>query len=347
MPGETTISDTRARKALGLWGDREEHFGGSMSTVCGDPLGHVVVFGFGAQGRAQALNLHDSGVRVSVALREGSPRREEVLASHLPCLDLEAAARAADLAAVLVPDEAHAALYSEILAPALRRGAALVFAHGYSVHYGRIRPRPDLDVVLVAPMGIGPQVRARFLAGSGVPALVAVAQDGSGEAMRRARRYAEALGSGRRAILETTFAEETETDLFAEQAVICGGLTHLIAAGFETLVEAGYRPEIAYFCCLEELKLIADLVYERGLEGMRRSISTTALYGDYTRGPRVIGEEVRAVLRAVLGEIRSGRFDQELAREAAAGWPTLQAARERAARHPLEEVGRRLRGEDS
>ncbi len=316
-----------------------------MPSVPHDPLGHVVVFGYGAQGSAQALNLHDTGVRVSVALRPHSLRRDVVLAAGLPCVGLEEGARAADLAAVLVPDEAHAALYREVLEPHLRPGSALLFAHGYSVHYRRIEPRPDLDVILVAPMGIGPQVRARFLARSGVPALLAVARDASGQAGLRARRYAEALGCGRRAILDTTFAEETETDLFAEQAVICGGLTHLIEAGFDTLVGAGYRPEIAYFCCLEELKLIADLVYERGLEGMRRSISTTALYGDYTRGPRVVGEESRTAMRAVLEDIQSGRFDRELAREDAAGWPTLHDARARAGRHPIEEVGRALRGE--
>jgi ketol-acid reductoisomerase len=214
------------------------------------------------------------------------------------------------------------------------------------VHYRKIEPRADLDVLLVAPMGIGPQVRARFLAGSGVPALLAVGRDASGTAASRARRYAEALGCGRRTILETTFAEETETDLFAEQAVICGGLTHLITAGFETLVEAGYRPEIAYFCCLEELKLIADLVYERGIEGMRRSISTTALYGDYTRGPRVVGEESRRAMRAILEEIQNGSFASELTREEAAGWPSLRDARSRAARHPLEVVGRVLRGDE-
>jgi ketol-acid reductoisomerase len=317
-----------------------------MPSVPHDSLGRVVVFGYGAQGSAQALNLHDAGVDVSVALRPESPRREAVRAAGLACVGLEEGARAADLAALLVPDEVHADLYRTVLAPLLRPGAALVFAHGYSVHYRRIAPRDDLDVVLVAPMGIGPQVRARFLAGSGVPALLAVARDASGRAAERARRYAEALGCGRRTILETSFAEETETDLFAEQAVICGGLTRLITTGFETLVEAGYRPEIAYFCCLEELKLIADLVYERGLEGMRRSISTTALYGDYTRGPRVVGEESRRAMRAVLEEIRDGTFDRELAREAAVGWPTVRDARARAERHPIERVRRTLREDD-
>lgn len=309
-------------------------------------LGRVVVFGYGSQGRAQALNLRDSNVDVSVSLRQDSPHRHDVHADGLPCLDLEEGAARADLAALLVPDAAQPALYREILSTRLRPGTALVFAHGYSIHYRTIQPRPDLDVLLVAPMGIGPQVRARYLAGSGVPALVAVGQDFTGRARARAWSYAESFGAGRRAIIETTFAEETETDLFAEQAVICGGLTQLIRAGFDTLVTAGYQPEIAYFCCLEELKLIADLLYEHGIDGMRRSISTTALYGDLTRGPRVVGEATRRAMRGILEEIRDGRFARELAREEAAGWPTLEQARHEAGHHPLEIVGRRLREGD-
>lgn len=303
----------------------------------------VAVLGFGAQGRAQALNLRDSGVSVTVGLRAGSPRRAECAAAGLEVRDPAAAATDCDLCVMLVPDEAQPGLYRDTLATALRPGAALVFAHGYNIHFRRLQPRADLDVIMVAPLGIGEQVRRQFELGRGVPALVAVHQDASGRAMALAGAYAAANGHARAAVFETSFAEETETDLFAEQAVLCGGLGQLILAAFETLTEAGYPEELAYFCCLHEVKLIADLVQSRGLAGMRRSISSTAAYGDATRGPRVIGPESRAELRALLGEIRDGRFAAELDAEMAAGAPTLAAWREAAAGHPLESVGARLR----
>jgi ketol-acid reductoisomerase len=303
----------------------------------------VVVLGFGAQGRAHALNLRDSGVQVLVGLRDGSPHRGECLRQGLETAAPEAAARRADICAMLVPDEVQPGLYNDVLAHALRPGAALLFAHGYNIHYARLAPRPDLDVVMVAPLGIGEQVRSQYERGRGVPALLAVHQDASGRAHALAGAYASANGHARAAVFETSFAAETETDLFAEQAVLCGGLGELITAAFETLTEAGYPEELAYFCCLHEVKLIADLVQSRGLAGMRRSISSTAAFGDATRGPRVIGAESRAELRALLDEIRDGRFAAELDAEMAAGGPRLAAWRTAAAAHPIERVGERLR----
>ncbi len=303
----------------------------------------VAVMGFGAQGRAQALNLRDSGVPVQVALRPGSASRAACRREGLEVVDPLEAARTADVCVMLVPDEAQPALYGEVLAEALRPGAALLFAHGYNIHYGRIRPRADLDVLMVAPLGIGEQVRRQYELGRGVPALLAVHQDASGEAAAVAGAYAAADGHARAAVFQTSFAEETETDLFAEQAVLCGGLGQLITAAFETLTEAGYPEEVAYFCCLHEVKLIADLVQSRGIAGMRRSISSTAAYGDATRGPRVIGPQSRGAMREMLAEIRDGRFAAELDREMAAGAPTLARWRAAAETHPLEAVGERVR----
>ena len=303
----------------------------------------VVVFGYGAQGRAHALNLKDSGVDVTVALRAGSAHRAPAARDGVPVLDLVAAAQRADLAMLLVPDEVQPALYAGVLAPHLPARAALLFAHGYNIHYARIAPRPDLDVLLVAPKGIGDQVRATYAAGHGVPGLVAVQQDGSGRALARALGYARAVGHGRAVVLETTFGDETETDLFGEQAVLCGGITALAAAGFDTLVDAGYPAELAYFECLHEIKLIADLMYARGIAGMRESISTTAAFGDCTRGPRLVDAGVRETMRAVLDEIRSGAFARELAAEVEAGYPALTQAQADARRHAIEEVGRALR----
>jgi ketol-acid reductoisomerase len=303
----------------------------------------VAVLGFGAQGRAQALNLRDSGVELVVGLRPGSRHHDACAAAGLRTLPPAEAAAACDLCAMLVPDEAQPGLYREVLEAALRPGAALLFAHGYNIHYGRIMPRADLDVVLVAPLGIGEQVRRQYELGRGVPALLAVHQDASGAAAAVAGGYACANGHARAAVFETSFAEETETDLFAEQAVLCGGLGQLITAAFETLTEAGYPEELAYFCCLHEVKLIADLVQSRGLAGMRRSISSTAAFGDATRGPRVIGSGSRAALRALLAEIREGRFAAELDAEMAAGAPTLRAWKAAAETHRIEAVGRRIR----
>jgi ketol-acid reductoisomerase len=303
----------------------------------------VAVLGFGSQGRAQALNLRDSGIAVTVGLRTGSRHRAACAAEGLGVLEPEQAAARCDVCVMLVPDEVQPKLYGEVLAKALRPGSALLFAHGYNIHFKRLAPRADLDVVMVAPLGIGEQVRRQYELGRGVPALLAVYQDATGRAPALAGAYAAANGHARAAVFETSFAEETETDLFAEQAVLCGGLGQLITGAFETLTEAGYPEELAYFCCLHEVKLIADLVQSRGLAGMRRSISSTALYGDATRGPRVIGPESRDAMRALLAEIRDGRFSAELQGEMAAGAPKLAAWRAEAEAHPLEAVGRRIR----
>ena len=312
-----------------------------------DPAGlagrRVAVLGFGSQGRAHALNLRDSGIDVVVALRPGSPGRPDCEARGLPVATPEEAARDRDVFAMLVPDEAQPGLYESVLHPHAPPGAALVFAHGYNVHYGRIRPRADLDGIMVAPLGIGEQVRSQYALGRGVPARLAVHRDATGRARALGLAYAAANGHGRAAVFETTFAQETETDLFAEQAVLCGGLNHLVTAAFDTLVEAGYPEELAYFCCLHEVQLIADLVQRRGIAGMQRSISSTAAYGDYTRGPRVVGEPARQAMREMLAEIRDGRFAAELEREMRSGAPTLAEGRGRAEAHRIEAVGRRLR----
>jgi ketol-acid reductoisomerase len=302
----------------------------------------VAVLGFGAQGQAQAQNLRDSGVDVVVGLRPGSASAPRARALGLNPVELDAAL-SADVLVMLVPDAAQPALYAGHIAPRARAGTTLVFAHGFNLLYGGLALRADLDVVLVAPLGIGDQVRDTYARGGGVPGLVAVHQDASGRARASALAYARAQGHGRAGIIETSVREETETDLFAEQAVLCGGLTHLIAAAFDTLVEAGYAPEVAYFCCLHEVKLIADLVQRRGIAGMRESISLTAEFGDYTRGPRVIGAATRAELQAMLAEVRSGAFALELAAEVAAGAPTVQRERARARDALIEQVGARLR----
>ncbi|HET7922659.1 MAG TPA: ketol-acid reductoisomerase [Gammaproteobacteria bacterium] len=303
----------------------------------------VAVLGFGAQGRAQAQNLRDSGVAVTVGLRAESASRPAAEAAALPVASPADAVAGADVVVMLVPDEVQPAVYAETVAPALKPGAALVFAHGFNIHYRRIVPRTDLDVVMVAPNGIGEQVREQYRAGHGVPGLIAVHQDASGGARALALSYAWAQGHGRAGIIESGFREETETDLFAEQAVLCGGLTHLIESGFETLTEAGYTPELAYFCCLHEVKLMADMIYQRGIAGMRESISATAEFGDYTRGPRVIGTETRAAMRALLDEIRRGEFAAELAHEIAAGKPVIRAGRATARAALIERVGAALR----
>ncbi|MEX0900377.1 MAG: ketol-acid reductoisomerase [Gammaproteobacteria bacterium] len=303
----------------------------------------VIVFGYGAQGRAHAQNLRDSGVDVAVGLRESSQRRARAADDDIAVVGIADGAAQADLAVLLVPDEVQPELYDVSLAPKLKKGAALLFAHGYNIHYARIMPRADLDVLLVAPKGIGDQVRATYAAGHGVPGLVAVQQDASGVALERALGYARAVGHGRAVVLETTFADETETDLFGEQAVLCGGITALANAGFDTLVDAGYPAELAYFECLHEIKLIADLMYARGIAGMRESISSTAAFGDCTRGPRLIDASVRASMRLILEEIRSGAFARELAAEVDAGYPALGKAQATARADAIEAVGAALR----
>lgn len=303
----------------------------------------VAVLGYGSQGRAQALNLRDSGIPVVVGLRSESGHREQATADGLKVLEPVAAVREVDLVAMLVPDETQPEVYAHIVLPNLRRGGGLVFAHGFNIHYGHIQPRADLDVMLVAPSGIGEQVRELYRQGHGTAAFVAVGNDASGAARPRALAYARALGAGRVAVIETTFAEEVETDLFAEQAVLVGGLTALIEAGFDTLVDAGYQPEIAYFSCVEEVKLMADMIYHQGLASLGRSISSTAAFGGLEVGPSVVGGPAREAMRAALDRIRSGEFARALERETAAGSPCLEAALERARERPIEKVRTRLR----
>jgi ketol-acid reductoisomerase len=305
--------------------------------------GKVAVLGYGAQGHAHALNLRDSGVEVEVGLREGSPSRAAAEDAGLSVDTVAGAVRDAQLVSVLLPDQVQPSVYEEEVAPTLSPGAALLFAHGFNVHYGRIAPPAGHDVLMVAPKGPGHIVRRLFEEGFGTPALVAVAQDASGGAFDLGLAYAAGIGATRAGVIETTFAEETETDLFGEQAVLCGGVTELIRAGFETLVDAGYQPEAAYYECLHELKLIVDLIWEGGLAGMRYSISDTAEFGDLTRGPMVVDEHVRERMRELLADIRSGAFAREWIAEMEAGEPRLKALREQAAAQPLEQVGRELR----
>ncbi len=303
----------------------------------------VAVLGYGSQGHAHAQNLHDSGIKVVVGLRKGSKSWERVKADGLePALIEEAVARA-DLIAFMTPDTEMPTMYRESVAPHLREGQALLFAHGFNIHYRQIVPPPTVDVVMVAPKGPGNLVRQMYVEGKGVPALVAVHQDYTGNAKQIALAYAKALGATRAGVIETTFAEETETDLFGEQCVLCGGVTELIRAGFETLVNAGYQPEVAYFECLHELKLIVDLIYSQGITGMRKWISDTAKYGDVTRGRRVINESVRQAMREILEEIQSGQFAREWILENQAGRPVFYAELERQSKHLIERVGETLR----
>jgi ketol-acid reductoisomerase len=305
----------------------------------------VVVVGYGSQGHAHALNLKDSGVKeVRVALRPGSASAKKAEAAGLTVMTPAEAAKWADLVMVLTPDELQADLYRNDLGPNMKQGAALAFAHGLNIHFKLIEPRPDLDIIMIAPKGPGHTVRSEFARGGGVPCLVAVHQNPSGNALELALSYASAIGGGRSGIIETNFREECETDLFGEQVVLCGGLTALIQAGFETLVEAGYAPEMAYFECLHEVKLIVDLIYEGGIANMRYSISNTAEYGDYTRGPRIVTEETKKEMKRILDDIQSGRFARDWVQECQAGQPSFKATRRRAAEHPIEEIGEKLRG---
>src|SRR5437588_7328665 len=305
--------------------------------------GKVVVIGYGSQGHAHALNLRDSGVDVEVGLREGSPSWARAEADGLSVRTVGEAVEGAQLVAILLPDQVQPAVWRDGIEPNLTPGAAVLFAHGCNVHYGRIAPATGHDVIMVAPKGPGHIVRRIFEQGYGTPALVAVAQDASGGALDLALAYAHAIGATRAGVIETTFLEETETDLFGEQAVLCGGVTELVRLGFETLVEAGYQPEIAYYECLHELKLIVDLMYEGGLAGMRYSVSDTAEYGDYTRGPRVVDERTQEEMRRILGEIRSGEFAKEWVLEARAGYPKFEALRAAGREQLIEEVGEGLR----
>ncbi|MCP5365142.1 MAG: ketol-acid reductoisomerase [Hyphomicrobiales bacterium] len=304
----------------------------------------VAVIGYGSQGHAHALNLRDSGVKeVAVSLRPDSASVKKAQAEGLTVMNPADVGAWADVIMVLTPDELQAKLYADHLASQMKEGAALAFAHGLNIHFRLIEPRPDLDVFMVAPKGPGHTVRSEYLRGAGVPSLVAVGQNASGNALEVALSYASALGAGRSGIIETTFREECETDLFGEQSVLCGGLTSLILAGYETLTEAGYAPEMAYFECLHEVKLIVDLIYEGGIANMRYSISNTAEYGDYTSGPRLIDASVKERMKSVLDDIQTGRFTKDWMLENAAGQPSFKALRRRAAEHPIEEVGERLR----
>jgi ketol-acid reductoisomerase len=305
--------------------------------------GKVAVLGYGSQGHAHALNLRDSGVEVEVGLRAGSQSWGAAEAAGLPVATVPEAVRGADVVVFLLPDGAQPRVFRDEVAPTLEPGAALLFAHGFNVHYGRIAPPAGHDVVMVAPKGPGHVVRRLFEEGLGTPALVAVAQDASGRAFELALAYGAAIGAGRAGMLETTFEEETETDLFGEQAVLCGGVTELVRAGFETLVEAGYQPEIAYYECVHELKLIVDLIWEGGFAYMRHSISDTAEYGDLTRGHIVVDDHVRTRMRFLLDEIRGGRFAREWIAEMEEGEPHLDELRRQAAARTIEHVGRELR----
>ena len=303
----------------------------------------VAIIGYGSQGHAHALNLKDSGVDVTVGVRVGGPSDGKARAAGLKVASVADAVKGADFVMILMPDEHIAAAYNADIEPNLKEGAVLAFAHGFNVHYGQVQPRADLDVVMVAPKAPGHTVRGTYAAGGGVPMLIAVHQDKSGAARDLALSYAAAIGGGRAGIIETNFREETETDLFGEQAVLCGGVVELIKAGFETLTEAGYAPEMAYFECLHELKLIVDLIYEGGIANMNYSISNNAEYGEYVTGPRVITAETKAEMARVLKDIQTGEYAKSFILETRAGGPVLESRRRLNAEHPIEVVGEQLR----
>jgi ketol-acid reductoisomerase len=303
----------------------------------------VSIIGYGSQGHTHANNLKESGVDVTVGLRSGSISEAKAKNAGLTVKSIEDAVKDADVVMILAPDEHQARLYRDKVEPNINKGAALAFAHGFNIHFEQIEPRADLDVIMIAPKGPGHLVRSTYIQGAGVPTLIAVFQDASGKARDIALSYASANGGGRAGIIETTFREETETDLFGEQAVLCGGATALVQTGFETLTEAGYAPEMAYFECLHELKLIVDLMYEGGIANMRYSISNTAEYGDLTRGPRVVTAETKAEMKRILTEIQNGEFAREFILENQAGAATLKAKRRLGREHPIERVGEQLR----
>ena len=303
----------------------------------------VAIIGYGSQGHAHACNLQDSGVDVTVGLRSGSSSRDKARAHGLKVADVADAVAGSDLVMILTPDEFQGQLYREEIEPNIGQGATLAFAHGFSILFGEIVPRVDLDVIMIAPKAPGHTVRSEFASGRGIPDLVAVAQDASGSAKATALSYASAIGGGRTGIIETTFKDECETDLFGEQAVLCGGCVELVKAGFETLTEAGYPAEMAYFECLHELKLIVDLMFEGGIANMNYSISNNAEYGEYVTGPKVINEESRAAMREALANIQSGAYAKRFLKEGASGYPEMTAARAANAAHDIEQVGEKLR----
>jgi ketol-acid reductoisomerase len=304
----------------------------------------VCIIGYGSQGRAHALNLNDSGAKnLAVALRKGSASAKKAETDGIKVMSVPEAAKWADLLMMATPDELQADIWNAEIAPHIRDGSAIAFAHGLNVHFNLIAPRPEIDVLMVAPKGPGHTVRSEFQKGGGVPCLIAIHQDASGNAHDLALSYASAIGGGRSGIIETTFREECETDLFGEQVVLCGGLVELIRAGYETLVEAGYAPEMAYFECLHEVKLIVDLIYEGGIANMNYSISNTAEFGEYLTGPRIVNEATRAEMKRVLKDIQTGAFTSEWIREVKAGQPKFKATRRLNDAHPIEEVGQRLR----
>lgn len=303
----------------------------------------VAVIGYGSQGHAQAQNLRDSGVEVVIGQRPGSPNYDKAVEDGFSPVSAREAAESADVVQILTPDHAQAQLYKQDVAPSMKAGKTLLFSHGFNIHYGQIVPPADVDVVMVAPKGPGHLVRSEYVRGAGVPALFAIHQDATGQAQQTALAYAKGIGASRAGVLETTFKEETETDLFGEQSVLCGGVSELIKAGFDTLVEAGYQPEIAFFECMHELKLIVDLIYRGGLGYMRYSISDTAEYGDLSRGKRIITEETRKTMKKILEEIQTGEFARDWILENQAGRPYFRARREMEKRLLIEEVGGRLR----
>ncbi|MEO7387209.1 MAG: ketol-acid reductoisomerase [Gammaproteobacteria bacterium] len=303
----------------------------------------VAVIGYGSQGHAHACNLRDSGVDVTVGLKAGSGSRRKAEAHGLKVSDVPAAVQAADLVMILTPDEFQQHLYTQEIEPNIRKGATLAFAHGFSIHFQTIKPRADLDVIMIAPKAPGHTVRSEFQAGRGIPDLVAVAQDASGNALATALSYASAIGGGRTGIIGTTFKDECETDLFGEQSVLCGGCVELVKASFETLVEAGYPAEMAYFECLHELKLIVDLMYQGGIADMNYSISNNAEFGEYVTGPKIINEQSRKAMREALTNIQNGSYAKRFIAEGAAGYPEMAKARAANAKHPIETVGATLR----
>ncbi len=303
----------------------------------------VTIIGYGSQGHAHSLNLKESGVRVAVGLRKGGASWDKAKKAGLKVAEVGDAVKGADIVMILLPDEHHAQVYRESVEPNIKKGASLAFAHGFNIHYGQIQPRKDLDVWMVAPKAPGHTVRSTYAGGGGTPMLIAVHRDASKKARDMALSYAAAIGGGKAGVIETTFKEETETDLFGEQTVLCGGCVELVKAGFETLVDAGYAPEMAYFECLHELKLIVDLMYEGGIGTMNYSISNNAEYGEYVTGPKVINETVRKAMRDALARIQSGEYAKEFILENRAGAPTLLSRRRMTAEHPVEVVGARLR----